>query len=104
MKEYFSLIWEVESQSTVKRVAYSDEETDYGYEPQCTLVLKEPGRFYLNTLAATLHGEAALHQFNKGDLVAVKLRFEKKECNNEYLNRVTIEEIVLVKKLKKAWL
>ncbi len=97
-------IWEVESQSKVERVDVCDDVSSYGFEPQCYLCLKEPDRFSINSLAAKLCGKAALHQFKKGDLVAVQLRYSRVKKNNEYVTRITIENIKLVKQLKKLWL
>ena len=97
-------IWEVESQSNVERVDICDDESTYGYEPQCNLCLKEPDRFSINSLVARLCGKAALHQFKKGDLVAVRLQYWRVKKNNEYVTRITIEDIKLVKELKKLWL
>ena len=97
-------IWEVESQSKVERVDICDDESSYGYEPQCDLFLKEPDRFSTNNLVARLCGKEALHQFKKGDLVAVTLRYWRVKKNHEYVTRITIEDIKLVKELKKVWL
>lgn len=97
-------IWEVESQSKVERVDICDDVSSYGFEPQCNLCLKEPDRFSTNNLVARLCGKAALHQFKKGDLVAVRLRYWRVKKNNEYVTRITIEDIKLVKELKKMWL
>ena len=95
----FSL-WEVEDQSEVERVNCSDGEIDYGFEPQCMLMLKSPGRFSVEKIAGRLHGKAALHQFKKGDLVTVKLRFWGWKVNHDYVNNVTIDDIKLVKNLR----
>ena len=97
-------IWEVESQSKVERVDICDDVSTYGFEPQCDLFLKEPDRFSINNLVARLCGKAALHQFKKGDLVAVTLRYRRVKKNHEYVTRVSIEDIKVVKELKKLWL
>ena len=95
---------EVESQSKVKRVDVCDETSHIGYEPQSTLELKEPGRFSIFNLVATLSGKAALHQFKKGDLVAVKLRCWKYKKKGELVNHISITDIKLVKELDYLFL
>lgn len=95
----FSL-WEVEDQTEVERVDCSYGENDYGYEPQCMLMLKSPGRFSTEKITGSLHGKAALHQFKKGDLVTVKFRFWSWKTNHDYVNTVTINDIKLVKNLR----
>jgi hypothetical protein len=97
-------IWEVESQSNVDRVDISDDVSTYGFEPECNLFLREPDRFSTNNLVARLSGKAALHQFKKGDLVAVRLRYWRVKKNHEYVTRITIEDIKLVRELKKLFL
>ena len=98
------LIMEVEKQGKVKRVELRDETGHIGYEPQCTLELKDPVRFSLNCLVGTLSGKAALHQFKKGDLVAVKLWIMKIKHDDELVNRIYIEDIKLVKELDHLFL
>ena len=95
------LILEVEKQGKLKRVDVSDETSHIGYEPQSTLELKEPGRFSTYNMVATLSGKAALHQFKKGDLVAVNLRCWKK---GELVNHICISDIKLVKELDHLFL
>lgn len=98
------LIMEVEKQGKVKRVELRDETGHIGYEPQCTLELKDPVRFSLNCLAGTLSGKAALHQFKKGDLVAVKLWIWKYKHHGEFVNHIHIKDIKLVKELDHLFL
>ena len=98
------LILEVEKQGKLKRVDVSDETSHIGYEPQSTLELKEPGRFSTFNLVATLSGKAALHQFKKGDLVAVKLRCWKYKKKGELVNHISISDIKLVKELDHLFL
>ena len=98
------LIMEVEKQGKVKRVELCDETGHIGYEPQCTLELKDPGRFSLNSFVATVSGKAALHPFKKGDLVAVKLWIMKIKHDDELVNRIYIEDIKLVKELDHLFL
>lgn len=97
------LIMEVEKQGKVKRVNICDG-THSGYEPQCTMELKDPGRFSLNSLVGTLSGKAALHQFKKGDLVAVKLWIWKYKHHGEFVNHIYIKDIKLVKELDHLFL
>jgi hypothetical protein len=97
------LIMEVEKQGKVKRVNSCDG-THSGYEPQCTMELKDPGRFSLNSLVGTLSGKAALHQFKKGDLVAVKLWIWKYKHHGEFVNHIYIKDIKLVKELDHLFL
>ena len=97
------LIMEVEKQGKVKRVNICDG-THSGYEPQCTLELKDPVRFSLNCLVGTLSGKAALHQFKKGDLVAVKLWIWKYKHHGEFVNHIHIKDIKLVKELDHLFL
>ena len=93
------LLMEVEKQSKVERVEVREDDFLMGYEPQCRLEIKEPGWFSMNTLSATLSGKAALHQFKKGDLVAVKLWFSGYKDKGEFVNHIRIEDIKLVKDL-----
>ena len=102
-RNYFS-IWEVEYQSNVERVHINDDKIDYGYDPQCNLELKEPGRFSLNSLVGRLHGKMALHQFKKGDLVAVSLIYTKVKSHHEYITRITIEDIKIVKNVNDIYI
>ena len=97
------LIMEVEKQGKVKRVHICDG-THSGYEPQCTMELKDPGRFSLNILVGTLSGKAALHPFKKGDLVAVKLWIWKYKHHGEFVNHIHIKDIKLVKELDHLFL
>lgn len=101
MENLIYSIWEVESQSKIERVDINDGENSYGFEPQCNLCLKEPGRFSINNLVAKLSGKAALHKFKKGDLVAVQLCYWRVLRNNEYVNLVIIKDIKLVTELNK---
>ena len=101
-KDY--LILEVEAQKRVDFVEVNNGDTDYGYEPQSVLVLKEYRMIPAESLAAILHGEAALHRFQKGDIVAVALRFSKVKKNHEYMTLVDVEDIKLVQDLKKVLL
>jgi len=98
------LIMEVENQGKVRRVDVCDETSHIGYEPQSTLELKEPGRFSTYNMVATLSGKAALHQFKKGDLVAVKLRCWKYKKKSEFVNHISISDIKLVKNLDPLFL
>ena len=103
MDNFIYSIWEVESQSKVERVDINDGEATYGFEPQCDLCLKEPDIFSINNLVARLCGKAALHQFKKGDLVAVQLRYGRVKKKNEYVTGITIKNIKLVKELKNVF-
>jgi hypothetical protein len=93
-------IMEVEFQSEVKRVVYDDP----CVEPQCELGLKDPGRFSMYNLVAQLSGKAALHQFKKGDLVAVELNFSRRQKDGEFVNQISVHDIKLVKELDPVWL
>lgn len=99
----FSL-WEVENQSQVKRVDIGDKTNHYGFEPQATIELKDPDIFSMNRLVATLKGKLALHQFKKGDIVAVQLRFNRYKKHGEWVNDINIEDIKLVKDLSHLFL
>lgn len=101
-KNYYIMV--VENQSEVRRVDISDDTCHYGYEPQSTLELKQPGRFALESLTGTLRGKAALYQFKKGDMVAVCIRFEKRKKKGEFVNCIIIEDIKLVKELGEFYL
>ena len=96
--------WEIENQSKVERVDVSDETNHYGYEPEATLTLKEPGRFSRNRLVATLKGKLALHEFKVGSIVAVQLRFDTYKKHGELVNHISIEDIKLVKNLSHLFL
>ncbi len=98
------LIMEVEKQSKVKRVDICDDNDHYGFEPQAELELKEPGRFSMERLTGTLTGKAALHQFKKGDLVAVRLNHWGYRKKGEFVNHIRIKDIKLVKELDHLFL
>ena len=93
------LLLEVENQESVKYINVNDGECDYGPEPRSVLELRNPDGFPFGSLAATLHGEDALHRFTKGDLVLVKLRFWKTKKYEEYVNHIDIKDIQLVQTL-----
>lgn len=96
--------WEIENQSQIKRVDVSDGSNHYGFEPEATLKLKEPGRFSMNSLVATLKGKHALHQFKKGDIVAVQLRFNTYKKHGKWINDISIQDIKIVKDLSHLFL
>ena len=93
------LLLEVENQESVKYINVNDGVCDYAPEARSVLVLRNPGGFPFGSLAGTLHGDAALHQYNEGDLVAVKLRFWKSKMDEEYVNHIDIKDIKLVQTL-----
>lgn len=101
-KDYF--LMEVENQSKVKNVEVREDNVLLGYEPETDLELKAPGRFSIEKLVGTLSGKAALHQFKKGDLVAVKLRHWGYKRDGHYVNHIYIEDIKLVKELDQLYL
>lgn len=98
------LILEVEKQSKVKRVDICDNNDHYGFEPQAELELKEPGCCSIERLTGTLSGKAALHQFKKGELVAVKLNHWGYKKKGEFVNHIRIKDIKLVKELDHLFL
>lgn len=98
------LLMKVVHQSRVKRADICDETSHIGYEPQCKLELKGPGRFSINNLEGKLSGKAALHQFKEGDLVAVKLEFWGHKEKGEFVNHIRIKDIKLVKELDYLFL
>lgn len=98
------LLMKVVHQSRVKRVDICDETSHIGYEPQCKLELKGPGRFSIDSLEGKLSGKAALHQFKEGDLVAVKLEFWGHKEKGEFVNHIRIKDIKLVKELDYLFL
>ena len=95
---------EVAHQSIVKNVDVCEDDIHMGYEPQSELELKEPGKFSIEKLVGTLCGKAALHQFKKGDLVAVSLRYWGYYKNGELVNHIIIEDVKLVKDLDPLFL
>ena len=98
------LIMEVARQSKVKNVDVCEDDIHMGYEPQSELELIEPGNFSIEKLVGTLCGKPALHQFKKGDLVAVSLRHRGYNQNSELVNHIIIEDIKLVKDLDYLYL
>jgi len=98
------LIMEVERKRRVKSVEVENETGQVGYEVRSTLELKEPSRFSLNNLVATLSGEAALYPFKKGDLVAVNLWTRKRRRKGGLVNHISIRDIKLVKDLDNLYL
>ena len=93
------IIMEVVDQSIVKNVECCEDDCLLGYEPQSDLELKEPGRFSIERLIGTLSGKAALHQFKKGDIVAVNLSHWGYKEDGEFVNHISINDIKLVKEL-----
>lgn len=91
---------EVVNQSSVESVDICEDNAHFGYYPQAELELKELCKFSPMTVVATLGGKAALHPFKKGDLVAVKLMFCGYKKNGEFVNRIIIDDIKLVKELE----
>ena len=98
------LIMEVAHQSKVENVDVCEDDIHMGYEPQTELELIEPDKPSLERLVGTLCGKAALHQFKKGDLVAVSLRHRGYTNNGELVNHIIIEDIKLVKDLDYLYL
>lgn len=98
------LIMEVEKQGRVKNVEVREDNVLMGYEPQCDLELEEPNSFPKERLVATLCGKPALHQFKKGDQVAVRLNHLGYRENGELINHIRIEDIKLVKELDNLYL
>ena len=98
------LIMEVAHQSKVENVDVCEDDIHMGYEPQSELKLKEPSKFSREELVGTLCGKAALHQFKKGDLVAVSLRHRGYNNNGEFVNRIIIEDIKFAKDLDYLYL
>lgn len=101
MRNQFFIL-EVEKQTPVESVEVNDG-YESGFEPRSVLMLKAPEIFSYDSFAAMLQGEAALHRFKKGDLVAVKLRFQAAKKNHEYYTQVVIEDIKLVKNTKPIY-
>lgn len=95
---------EVENQSKVENVEVSEDNVHLGYEPQSELELKEAGRFSIERLVGTLSGKAALHQFKKGDLVAVNISHWGYKKDGEYVNHIRIQDIKLIKELDHLFL
>lgn len=98
------LLMEVADQSAVKNIDVREDNFHMGFEPQSELELKEPGEFSVERLVGTLSGKAALHQFKKGDLVAVNLKHWGYKKNDEFINRIYIDDIKLVKDLDYLYL
>ena len=98
------LIMEVAHQSKVKNINVCEDDIHMGYEPQSKLELKEPGKFSIEKLVGTLCGKAALHQFKRGDIVAVSLGHRGYNKNGELINHIIIEDIKLVKELDYLYL
>ena len=95
---------EVKKQSLVKNVVVREDNFLMGYEPQSDLELEEPESYPRERLTATLCGKPALHQFKKGDIVAVRLNHLGYRDNDEFVNRIIIEDIKLVKELDQLYL
>ena len=98
------LLMEVAHQSKVEYIDVCEDDFHMGYEPQSELVLNEPGRTSCQRLVGTLSGKAALHRFKKGDRVVVCLRYWGYNKNGEFINRISIDDIKLVKELDYLYL
>jgi hypothetical protein len=103
-KIYSYLLMEVIDQSKIRSVEISENNLHFGYEPQSDLELKEPEEVGVERLIGTLRGKAALHQFKKGDLVAVNLSYRGYKEDGEFVNHIIINDIKLVKELDYLFL
>lgn len=95
---------EVVHQSKVVNVEVSEDNFHMGFEPQSELELKEPGKFSSERLVGTLSGKAALHQFKKGDVVAVSLNYRGYKKVGDFVNHIFISDIKLVSDLDYLYL
>lgn len=97
-------ILEVVKKSKIVSVKVCEDDNRISYEPQAELELKEPGRFSVTRLVGTLSGKATLYPFKEGDLVAVNLKFWGHRKDGEFINRIYIDDIKLVKELNHLYL
>ena len=98
------LIMEVAHQSKVENVDVCEDNVHMGFEPQSELELIAPDSYPKERLVGTLSGKAALHQFKKGDKVAVCLSHRGYKKDGELVNRIHIDDIKLVKELDYLFL
>ena len=69
------------------------EKSETGMLNKRNLVLKELGGKFENEYAVSVLGNAASLVFNEGDLVAVTLRFQTREYNNQVFQDTTVTDI-----------
>ena len=69
------------------------EKTESGQLNKRNLVLKELGGKYANEYYVSVLGNAASLQFYENDLVAVNLRFQVREYNDQTFQDITVNEI-----------
>ena len=70
------------------------EKTEGGQLNKRNLVLKELGGKYAHEYYVSVLGNAASLQFYENDLVAVNLRFQVREYNDQTFQDITVNEIV----------
>lgn len=97
-------ILEVVKKSKIVSVKVCEADNRISYQPQAELELKEPGRFSVTRLVGILSGKATLYPFKEGDLVAVNLKLWGHRNNGEFVNRIFIDDIKLVKELDYLYL
>ena len=74
------------------------EKSETGQLNKRNLVLKELGGKFENEYAVSVLGNAASLVFNEGDLVAVTLRFQTREYNNQVFQDISVTDIYPLKK------
>jgi hypothetical protein len=72
------------------------EKTESGQLNKRNLVLKELGGKYANEYYVSVLGNAASLQFYENDLVAVSLRFQVREYNDQTFQDITVNEITKI--------
>lgn len=72
------------------------EKTESGQLNKRNLVLKELGGKYANEYYVSVLGNAASLQFYENDLVAVNLRFQVREYNDQTFQDITVNEITKI--------
>ena len=98
------LIMEVAHQSKVVNVDVCEDNVHMGFEPQSELELTDTDCYPKERLVGTLFGKAALHQFKKGDKVAVCLSHRGYKKDGELINRIHIDDIWLINELDYLYL
>ena len=72
------------------------QKAEGGQTQLCTIVLQELGGRYEDEYVAHMFGNMAQCLFQPGDVVAVALRFAKREYGGQWYQDVVVNEIVKV--------
>ena len=73
------------------------QQSENGQLAKCNIVLQEMGGKFENQFVATMLGQMAQFRFQKGDVVAVTLRFSTREYNGAHYQDILVTDISKLK-------